>query len=695
MKRNKQKLSMVLALLITSYSIFCPTQIVNAEATADSKVISSESSKLIEDKMKPDNTKILADDELAEVLTERGVINQTHTERLYDKEDDLNTLVYLDNDGSETAYIFNEAVKYVDSNNNIKDKSNVISDSISNKKFAEKYAYVNDKNDINSYFPKTLEKGTGIVLDSKNVSVEMYPNTNTVANVKKQSESLVVYDDVFGKDIQLQYEPIFEGYKENIVLNDDKVNKFSFIIEADGTYLEKNCEAINIVNSETKKTVAVINPIYVYDSLQGDTPEGETHYTFANSMDFSKISDGKYEIVVTVSQEFLSRPTTIYPVYVDPTIVTVDADEGYRKGIEDLPLYNGSAVAKVSSGANTAGVIGYVDSTYGVGRMLMKFPSLKSKVFMNSKHTIQMARLNLTDVSGQSSSAYVTAYYYGGTPWTEESVYSLSEWVGAGDRIASAQFSYPDNTQKYINLLSAFKKWQNDAAEKNYSSMQNGIMLKNTTSETNTKYYKGICTSESTSDKPYITVKYFYNGVKGARNEPYTYEPNINCIGYAFDVSYDAAIRFRKNIKDFENYKNLSVSEALRKTKIEMKKWLDEEFTSSGWREVTNYNDNLKSNEWLVCMRVGVNKDIITDEKGNKGLCDYHFWYRASDGKWYNKHGWFNESKCIENVLNPSSIPADNSSGWELVYRNPVTGANETYKNFYSSDTVFYAVKAG
>ena len=126
MKRNKQKLSMVLALLITSYSIFCPTQIVNAEATADSKVISSESSKLIEDKMKPDNTKILADDELAEVLTERGVINQTHTERLYDKEDDLNTLVYLDNDGSETAYIFNEAVKYVDSNNNIKDKSKVL-----------------------------------------------------------------------------------------------------------------------------------------------------------------------------------------------------------------------------------------------------------------------------------------------------------------------------------------------------------------------------------------------------------------------------------------------------------------------------------------------------------------------------------------------------------------------------------------
>lgn len=694
MKRNKQKLSMVLALLITSYSIFCPTQIVNAETTADSKVISSESSKLVEAETKSDNTKILADNELAEVLTERGVINQTHTERLYDKEDDLNTLVYLDNDGGETAYIFNEAVKYVDSNNNIKDKSNVISDSISNKKFAEKYAYVNDKNDINSYFPKTLEKGTGIVLDSKNVSVEMYPNTNTVANVKKQSESLVVYDDVFGKDIQLQYEPIFEGYKENIVLNDDKVNKFSFIIEADGTYLEKNCEAINIVNSETKKTVAVINPIYVYDSLQGDTPEGETHYTFANSMDFSKISDGKYEIVVTVNQEFLSRPTTIYPVYVDPTIVTVDADEGYRKGIEDLPMYNGSAVAGVSAGANTAGVIGYVDSTYGVGRMLMRFPSLNSKVFFGSKYTVSDAQLNLTDVSGQSASATITAYYYGGPTWVEDGLYNSAEWYSIGNKISSATFSYPNNTKKKINLTSAFKKWKRDHISKDpnidTNSFRKGIILKNTTSETNTKYYKGICTSESTSNKPYISVKYFYNGIKGARYVPKTNYENINCQAYAFFSTKTFAKDFSSRI-DFYEYRGLSKDEALRRTKIELESWLDEKFTSSRWREVKSYDSTIASDEWLVCMRVGVNDKVIIDSRFGVGAYDYHFWYRADNGKWYNKHGWYNESKCIENIENPSIDSS--SSGWELTAYDLSLNLT-TFKNFYSSNTVYYAIKA-
>lgn len=669
MKRNKQKLSLVLALLIACYSVFCPTQIANAEINADSEAVYSESNKLTETEIQSDKAEILADNELAEALTERGVINQTHTERLCDKEDDLNTLVYLNNDGSETAYIFNEAVKYVDSDNNVKDKSNIISDNISNNKFKEKYAYVNDKNDINSYFPKTLEKGTGVVLDSKAVSVEMYPNINTTSNVKKQSESLVVYDDVFGKNIQLQYEPIFEGYKENIVLNDDKVNKFSFIVEADGTYLEKNCEAINIVNSETKKTVAVINPIYVYDSLQGDTPEGETHYTFANSMDFSKISDGKYEVVVTVSQEFLSRSTTIYPIYVDPTIVTIDADEGYRKGIEDLPMYNGSAVAGISAGANTAGIIGYVDSTYGVGRMLMKFPSLNAKVFMKSNYTMTDARLNLTDVSGQSSSATITAYYYGGSDWKEDDLYNSAQWSGMSSKISSATFSYPNNTKKEINLTSAFKKWKNDLSSNN-NSFRKGIILKNTTSETSTAYYKGICTSESTSNKPYVTVKYFFNGVREKDDEP----RSINCIGYAFNVSSSYADDFLYYINDeFNNNYNLSVSEALRKTKTVMKKWLNEKFTSSRWREVSGYDSSLSSNEWMVCMRVGV-----TDKYGY----DYHFWYRANDGKWYNRHGWKTTTQYIDGVENPSKDYTD--KGWKL-YDDV---------DFYSSDIVYYAVKA-
>lgn len=664
MKKVKKRISLTLALVFACYAFVFPSGIAKAETTADNNIPVLES-EFTESKI--NTPAILSNDELAEALTERGVVNQNHTERLYDREDDLNTLVYLNQDGSETAYIFNETVKYLDDSGKVKDKSNILSNNITDTEFTKEYAYVNDRNDINTYFPKTLEKEKGIVLNSSKVSVEMYPNTNKTANVIKQDDSLVVYNNVFGNGIQLQYKTTFEGYKENIVLNDNTVNKFSFIIEADGTYLEKYCEAINVKDSKTKETVAVIDPIYVYDSFEGDVPEGETHYTFANSMEFSKISDGKYEITITVDKEFLSRPSTIYPVYVDPTVTTVDADEGYKKGILDLPIYNGSAVSGISSGANTAGIIGYVDSTYGVGRMLMRFPSLSSKKFMSSSNTIMSARLYLTDVSGQSTPAYVTAFYYGGPSWVEDGLFNSAEWAGAGDRIASGNFSYPDNTQKYINLLSAFKKWKTDTA-----SLKRGIMLKNTTSETSSKYYKGICTSESSSNKPYISVSYFYNGVREAEKDSTPNGENINCQAYAFNVSADVARDFYYYKNAYE-CKNLKVDEALNKTKAKMELWLNKHFTASNWREVSSYNASLSGNEWLVCMRVGVNNIIGYD---------YHFWYRANDGKWYNKHGWILDPECIEGVINPST--ANSSSGW----------AYDTYTNFYSSDTIYYAIKA-
>lgn len=91
-----------------------------------------------------------------------------------------------------------------------------------------------------------------------------------------------------------------------------------------------------------------------------------------------------------------------------------------------------------------------------------------------------------------------------------------------------------------------------------------------------------------------------------------------------------------------------------------------------GFRVVSGYNAALEQNEWLVCMRVGVNS--------SKGY-DYHFWYRANDGKWYNKHGPYHASECVEGVVNPST--ANGSSGWSL----------EDSINFYSSQTIYYAVK--
>lgn len=675
-------------MLIAAGSVFVPNISATAETGTDTQAQLSEqaakNAELPSQELKEANASVAVPrDKQVKILSEKGIESAKFTERLYDKEEDLHTLVFRGKDGAETAYIFDEAVKYIDDDGKVADKSNELSSKITDAALKDDYAYVNDKNDINTFFPKELKSGTGVVVGSDGETIEMYPNTKQAAAVSKQDENLAVYDDVFAKGIQLQYEPTYEGYKENIVLQDGKINEFSFTVEAEGSYLEEYGGGINIVDEKTKKTKATISPIYVYDSLEGDTPEDETHYTYDNDLEFSKISDGKYEITVTVDKEFLSRDTTIYPVYVDPSVTIKGIGPENTKTIIDLPMYNGSGASKKAMGANTTGVIGYVDGSYGKGRMLMKFPNLGRRNFMKN-HTITSARLYLTDVSGQSTQASVTAYYYTGVPWTETGLYSSAAWAGVGSQIGGNVFSYPDHTKNSLNLTSAFRKWQTDTA-----SRDRGIILKNATNETSASYHKSICTSEHSS-MPYLVVSYFYNGCKDKKfvagvdttKENYENDPNyLNCQAFAFFVSKTVAFDFEP-CTNAENYKTYSVDEALAKTKVQMNLWLKRNNMGNKCREVESYKSTLKPNEWLVCMRVGVDPNFrYYDRNGNLhiGVYDYHFWYRANDGKWYNKHGWTNPSEEVTGVINPST--ANTSSGWAA-----------TYNGFYSSETVYYAV---
>ena len=71
-------------------------------------------------------------------------------------------------------------------------------------------------------------------------------------------------------------------------------------------------------------------------------------------------------------------------------------------------------------------------------------------------------------------------------------------------------------------------------------------------------------------------------------------------------------------------------------------------------------------------MRVG--------KSDNGEIYDYHFWYRASDGKWYNKHG-DQAPECVSNtVINPLIIPPS-CNGWV------------GYNLNYTSDILYYAIK--
>ena len=95
--------------------------------------------------------------------------------------------------------------------------------------------------------------------------------------------------------------------------------------------------------------------------------------------------------------------------------------------------------------------------------------------------------------------------------------------------------------------------------------------------------------------------------------------------------------------------------------------------------KINSYSGVIGTDCWLVCMRVGVTRSA----NSNYNDYDYHFWYRASNGKWYNKHGWYASPEEVVDIINPSSSQATNSPGWSL-------GSNV---GFYSSNTIYYWVR--
>lgn len=609
---------------------------------------------------------VLSDNDIPECLTLEVSENNKFAARLYEKETALDTVLFANKDGSETVYIFNEDVKYIDESGKIADKSNKLYSNIKSRAFSSDYSYVNKENDINTYFPKTLKTDIGVSVEAQGQVIEMYPVSDAVSKVIADNDMYgVYYDDVFGEFTGIRYEPSFSGYKEDIVLEKNVGSKFSFILET-GDLVPVLENGVIYIRDESGADFGLISPTYVYDSFVGDASvENERHFTYNNQFELNPISDGKYELVVIVDEEFLNNPATVYPVIIDPSVTINAAGSGSNKSILDTPIYNGSGAAG-TAGVNSLAIVGYVDSSYKSGRLLMRFPGLMKQSFMSTNYTIESASLTLRECSGGSAISTIWAHNYTGPAWDESTVYSSAAYNGVGSGIGGLMFSYPNKVTGSFNITSAVKSWQTNSAQGN-----KGIIFKNNTGETDAAKAKTFYTTEG-SVKPYLSVTYFFNGCRGYK---YENSGNINCLAFAFNISEDT---FRNENyftdSDYNYCRSVSVADALARTKLRMTSWLNE--TLSGkWRPVSNYDATLNSNEWLVAMRVGVDSA--------DPWYDYHFWYRASNGKWYNKHEEKPSEEVSGNVINPST--ANTSNGWY----------HRDYPNyqFYTSDTVYYAIK--
>lgn len=427
--------------------------------------------------------------------------------RLQNEEPDLNSIVYLNHDGTKSLYYFQEAIKYVDSSGHVKDKSDKLYPTPSSISRAG-YAYQNTYNDIVTQFPESFTPERGVRVTKDDNIIEMIPKVEenmspaAASNVTLLDDTTVIYSNVFGQDTAVNYSPTFTGVKEEIVLYQPIDNySFSFVLDTGNYTAVKEGTQISLYDGTEK--AGLISEIVVYDSSNAP------NITFDNEIQLIPTEDnGKYIYTIHIDEEFAKSEDTVYPIHIDPTITINASGSGTNKTIVDAPVYSG--LPSTNHGSNIYNRIGYVGTSgnldYGVGRTLMKFPGLMSnEIFLSlADSEISNVSLVLAEVSGKSGAATIRAHYYTGPAWTENGVtYNNCSWNGLGSAISSVSISGSSTAFRTFNITAAAKLWRTDPAKAN-----KGIILKNITSETNSSYEKAFSSAEASINKPYVSVTY-------------------------------------------------------------------------------------------------------------------------------------------------------------------------------------------
>lgn len=477
----------------------------------------------------------LASSDTPEIVSEEDIKEKGHVNRLWEQEDDLNSIVFQNRDGTKTMYYYNYPVKYKDESGKIKDKSNKISQTADGD-------YTNAQNDINTYFPKKLNKNKGVELKFGEYNVELSPEINGNSGASRQTghnknfdqTEYVQYPDVFDKGIALRYTPTFEGYKEDIILNEyTEINEFTFRLRTDGLSMVSNNGSYFLSDPITGEIMAEIGELYVYDSKPYEVPEVNLNDVVINPKDETQLNevlesvseekteqenteaktyahryavetvkqDSEYLITIVVDKEYLRDSERVWPVYVDPTISA--SGSGSSKTIQDAAIYNGRPTTAHGGTGYTYANAGYIGNGYGVGRVLMKFPGLSTNSTYKNLTADQITELELHiyEGSGSNNASCIGLYQFNGAQWDETT--ATCKNTGFGSVINNF-------TSKYINssgwqtfdLTNMVEIWKNDSV-----ALNKGIMLKNLSSESSYSYSKHFNTTESDT-KPYLTFSY-------------------------------------------------------------------------------------------------------------------------------------------------------------------------------------------
>lgn len=323
-----------------------------------------------------------------------------HVSRL-PQEERLDTYVFLNRDGSRSVYYMGRDVKYVDEGGRIREKDTTL--------VRGNRGYRMRDNDVALLVPDTA--ATGITLSHNGRGLKLTPQGGNGSAAL--ADNSVTYANYFGPGISLKYTPMLSGVKEDIILSEyTGVNGFDFLLETGGLYLYETGGHYYLAENENAEAAFNLGEILVYDAVGRPS---------IGTMTVETVTPGEaYRLRLSADEAFLTDPTTVYPVTIDPSLTVSDNTHG-AGAIEDAPVFSG--YPSRNFGNYVFNTIGYTDANYLTARTAVRLKGL-----LNDTAYTNTSASNITEVKfyiKDGGSYYATVNIHaltGNSTWTESGV---------------------------------------------------------------------------------------------------------------------------------------------------------------------------------------------------------------------------------------------------------------------------------
>ncbi|MBQ3550633.1 MAG: hypothetical protein IJA41_06600 [Clostridia bacterium] len=445
--------------------------------------------------------------------------SKNHVARAFEKEkDELNSLVFLNEDGTYTKYLYDYPVKFVDESGSIKDTSlDIVAEANG--------SYKRKQGGTAASFSKKVTDG--IKLSGDGASISLYPKIPTqvrqpvvtgkigklplksllysAENINSLDKKTVSY--YYNDSTSLEYSLTYTGFKEDIVVSEyTGQTEYVFTLKTGGLTLTEDNGNFYLTdkNGNTKATLGQII-IFTAD---------ERNNTFGSMSAVAVKENEEYTVTIHVDAEYLKDEKTVYPIRIDPTI---ELTENGTSLVEDVVVNSNDTVSHRTTEALRVGK--NEDGTYS--RILIKF-NYDFGSFADGPLKIHRAYVEMRDVMCQTESMTVMSEMYVGTNWSEDADWSAIARGMHTHYMASMPINYNKGngyTEKHrysISVLDAVKYWvaeANNTPDYYQASPQGGIMIKayDAVEQGTTPIQKYFASSQyaETAYRPSLAVTYY------------------------------------------------------------------------------------------------------------------------------------------------------------------------------------------